>query len=232
MLQTSIWKRWWIWTRLGRLDRSSKFAEMELQLTEDHQQNVHGVQNLTQQTRTQLKQPSPSPMRQTTLLIQAQSDASENDSDSQEYNWGNFEFTECGQVVAVYYMEDYFIGKVLKVLSAEEAEVDFMEKAEEERRYIEKWDQTGSPEIPDRGETSEKSPGLPSGDPKWPVCYGIYGVYKKYKKKPLDWFWSHKLYCQGKTKNHTTLRYVLQPRISPQFCQQAEKWYLTTDYAQ
>ena len=28
--------------------------------------------------------------------------------------------------------------------------------------YIEKWDQTGSPEIPDKGETSE-IPGLPSG---------------------------------------------------------------------
>ena len=28
---------------------------------------------------------------------------------------------------------------------------------------IEKWDQTGSPEIPDRGETSE-IPGLPSGE--------------------------------------------------------------------
>ena len=31
-----------------------------------------------------------------------------------------------------------------------------------ERDNIEKWDQTGSREIPDRGETSE-SPGLPSG---------------------------------------------------------------------
>ena len=30
------------------------------------------------------------------------------------------------------------------------------------RGDIEKWDQTGSPEIPDRGETSE-IPGLPSG---------------------------------------------------------------------
>ena len=33
---------------------------------------------------------------------------------------------------------------------------------EQERRYIDKWDQTGSPEIPERGETSE-IPGLPSG---------------------------------------------------------------------
>ena len=32
------------------------------------------------------------------------------------------------------------------------------------RRDIEKWDQTGSPEIPDRGETSERKPGLPSGE--------------------------------------------------------------------
>ena len=29
-------------------------------------------------------------------------------------------------------------------------------------RYIEKWDQTGSPKFPDRGEISE-IPGLPSG---------------------------------------------------------------------
>ena len=36
------------------------------------------------------------------------------------------------------------------------------DQAEEERRYIEKWDQTDSPEILNRGEI-EEIPGLPSG---------------------------------------------------------------------
>ena len=35
---------------------------------------------------------------------------------------GNFEFDECGQIVAVYYMDDYFVGKVINIVSAGEAE--------------------------------------------------------------------------------------------------------------
>jgi hypothetical protein len=34
------------------------------------------------------------------------------------------------------------------------------------RGYIEKWDQTESPEIPDRGEETSEIPGLPSGGVK------------------------------------------------------------------
>ena len=59
-------------------------------------------------------------------------------------------------------------GGLGKKKSAQKAEKDKTERAtglgrRTEGGDIEKWDQTESPEIPDRGETSE-IPGLPSGD--------------------------------------------------------------------
>ena len=59
--------------------------------------------------------------------------------------------------------------------TAPKAERDKTERAtglqaeEQEMRYIEQWDPTDSPEIPDRGETLE-IPGLPSGDFPWNVA--------------------------------------------------------------
>ena len=51
----------------------------------------------------------------------------ESEPDEPEFET-SFRFQQEGDIVAVYYVEDFFIGKVTKVISEEEATVNFLEK--------------------------------------------------------------------------------------------------------
>ena len=52
----------------------------------------------------------------------------ESDPDEHEFET-SFRFQQEGDIVAVYYVEDFFISEVTRVISEEEATVNFLEKA-------------------------------------------------------------------------------------------------------
>ena len=78
---------------------------------------------------------------------EADSDDSEEEVEGHVYSYQQFafKFTQEGEVVAVYYEDDFFIGEVDSVVSEEEAEVNFMAKSQTTKRVIFKW-----PCTPDR----------------------------------------------------------------------------------
>ena len=53
----------------------------------------------------------------------------ESETDSVQFQFEEFSFQQQGQLVAVYFLEDFFVGEVTAVVSPQEAVITFMEKA-------------------------------------------------------------------------------------------------------
>ncbi|KAL8580962.1 hypothetical protein ACOMHN_017529 [Nucella lapillus] len=60
--------------------------------------------------------------------LQAASDATEGWTAELDYMQFSFKFQQLGEIVAVYYEDDFFIGEVANIHNEEEAEISFMEK--------------------------------------------------------------------------------------------------------
>ena len=58
-----------------------------------------------------------------------QPDEEEDNDAAVQFAFQDYSFQQEGQLIAVYFMEDFYIGEVTQVLSPEEATVNFMEKA-------------------------------------------------------------------------------------------------------
>ena len=56
------------------------------------------------------------------------SEASDPQTDSVQFEFEEFSFQQQGQLVAVYFWEDFFVGEVTAVVSHQEAVITFMEK--------------------------------------------------------------------------------------------------------